>query len=496
MSEPRLEVRHINGRYWDVFTAEGERVARLDPGAGAQRLARLFAAAPGLHTAATATFEAVNRAYNATVMPGDRTEAISSLRAALDALLPVLCDLEQALCPHAEAYDGPEGVTCYRCGKVGVERAAPRPPCKVEGCGKPIAHEGNGQSCPYTCEEHAPGWGIEWGFCGWDGRCWRRAPRGATRCGLHGGRDYPPAEEPRCEVGCGEPAAPGSRYCAAPSLHHPDLLRRCTVRGCPDQATSGRYTCAEHGDEFGRAIPGTPLSAWLASRSPSAPRLRIVEQTVGGVTTPLDPPLAVDPARVAGEGRCAAQGCGAEAAPGAKLCRELLSHPSPGSPGALGVCLVRGCSGAPNGLFWLCLLHHQEYTQAESRFPGLLDWIARRFGGAPSPDAPPLPLPSEVTTHGAPAGEDTAALTEALQGAPDAYVTPEEAEAQRRPEIRIDITPMRLDTLEGTVERLRNSLWDTWEEIDALPKRCVAGDCGNIRRRGGALCTEHARGVR
>jgi hypothetical protein len=414
MSEPRLEVRHINGRYWDVFTTEGERVAKLEPGVGAEEMARLFAAAPGLLTRAKDLLLALEVEPDGDWRSGRIVGATAWLRIAVAAA---------------------EGER--------PQPASTRPPCKVEGCEKPIAPEGNGQSCPYTCEEHAPGWGTEWGFCGWGGTCYRRAPRGAIRCSLHGGRDYPPAGEPRCEAsGCGEKAAEGARYCGA----HSGGQVLCLVRGCPRERVVGESCfCPGHRSEFLSQREQFRPHDWLAARA-SLHSGGILPAEVPAILQSSSPHPATVTVNVS-----------TESAESFRRARRRGHCPECGGGGM-------HAAGCP-----------------------------RRRPGAP------LPVPEEVTTHGAPAGEDTAAIGEALQAAP--VVTPEPALAPPQPRrnlgtLRLDLTPMLVNTLERAVERLRDSLWDTWEEVSALPKRCVAGDCGNIRRRGGALCTEHAREVR
>jgi hypothetical protein len=558
MSEPRLEVRHINGRYWDVFTAEGERVARLDPGVGAQRLARLFAAAPGLLKAALFAAREIEgarlrlRCLTDQYIEAERAE--EDLEGAVYSLRVALGDVGVTLDEHGEEVPGVEGAPSS-------PSQTARPLCKVEGCTSPVAPEGNGQDCPYTCEEHAPGWGVEWGFCGRNGTCYRRAARGAIRCSLHGGRDYEPAGEPRCEDSvCGRQADPGSRYCRVCLVSYMGA-GGCAVWGCGG-VEKQQALCEHH---FDGTLLGDSVSEYIASLTTPEGRERAEQNR-----TARRRYRGEAPANPLDDSRCnivlCEAGCGEKAAEGSRWCRE---GPCGGVP-----CAVRGCEGQSGEWSPLCRQHQEEWAQAGSlnlfvwlasraqqpqpapeprtlglrllcarcwptrqepipggrkcyehqmegpgclvagceevrfedggvlrpmcrahneaweRWPnqgrgGFEEWLAQAGGAPPllvvAEEAPrcatgcgepaipgsrycrgvycgyrfvqppaPLPVPSEVTVHGAPAGEDTAALTEALRG--------------------VDPEP--------------------------LTKRCVAGDCQSPRREGGALCTEHAREVR
>jgi hypothetical protein len=325
----------------------------------AERLARLFAAAPMLYEAARALLESNDGAQ---WQPLDRY--VRGLRRAL------------------EAVDGPS-----------AERPTPRTEtCRVEGCGKA---RGVHMVC---CPEHDAEQFRLWGFCD-PGDCWRRIPIGAeVGCSIHGGQDYSPPrrtdyaptpEPHRCESRCEREAAPGARYCRFCSG------QKCEVRGCAENSEDDDALCTDHTVAYNES-PIWSYFDWLASLpAPTAPTsTRPAPATLplpATVTTHGLPggtdPGAVETALLAagvpgGDGlddepaaptghRCEYAGCIAEAQDGARCCR---AHICPN------LCNVRWCEGMYDGL--LCSAHRLAYLASPLNY---YNWLASLTPPPPAP---------------------------------------------------------------------------------------------------------------
>jgi hypothetical protein len=323
----------------------------------AERLARLFAAAPMLYEAARALLESNDGAQ---WQPLDRY--VRGLRRAL------------------EAVDGPS-----------AERPTPRTEtCRVEGCGKA---RGVHMVC---CPEHDAEQFRLWGFCD-PGDCWRRIPIGAeVGCSIHGGQDYsPPRRTHGFRPFTADDLAEIAAHISARPTPPAEPADLCRVEGCGLPRLEGKSACAQHHEEVGVLwwFCGREWECWR--RCP--PSASTCSHHGGTDYAPTPEPH-----------RCESR-CEREAAPGARYCRFCSGQK----------CEVRGCAENSEDDDALCTDHTVAYN--ESPIWSYFDWLASLPAPtAPTSTRPApatLPLPATVTTHGLPGGTDPGAVETALLAA-------------------------------------------------------------------------------